>query len=156
MAWSQSYIPASTLVSALTGGVALNLSPSNTHLKLALYSNSATPNPDEDPQKYGLGQWASNEITGTNWPAGGVALSLTGAGLSHQSGDFLLLAAVNLSVANTTISTAAVGCLIYDTSLSNLVIAALWFGGSGYTTSSGTFGITWPSSGIFNLPLIAG
>lgn len=157
MAWASSYIVPSTLVSALKSNASrlqLDLSASSTQLFTALYSNAVTPNVDTDPQTYNVAPWNTGEVTGTNWPAGGVALSLTGLGLTHQSGGFLQFTAVNVSVANTTISTGVFGALIYAQTLSpQAVVCAVYFGGSGYTTSAGTFGITWPSSGIWTIEL---
>jgi hypothetical protein len=158
MGWSQSFIPASTLRDALSGVITLNLGASYTGLKCALFSNAFTPDPDADPQAYGAGQWASNEVTGTSWPAGGVPVSLTGKGISRQAGNYLMLQAVDLSVSGAVISTAAYGALIYDHSNSgqpNVVVAALYFGGDGITNPGpGALGIQWAtSSGIFNVPL---
>jgi len=157
LAWTGSYIVPSTLVSALEANgtrINLDLSSASTGIYCALYSNSVTPNVDTDPQSYNVAPWNTGEVTGTNWSAGGVNLSLSGAGLTHQSGGFLKFAAGNVSVASTTISTAVYGCLLYDQSLSpEAAVCAVFFGGSGYTTSAGTFGITWPVSGIWTVEL---
>ncbi len=158
MAWSTSYVVPSTLVSALQSNatrINLDLSSASVSDYLALFDNTVTPNVDTDPQSYNVAPWNTGEVTGTNWAAGGVNLNMTGAGLTHQAGGNLRYAAGNVSVANTTISTATYGCLIYDNSLSpKAAICAVWFGGSGYTTSSGTFGITWPASGIWTIALV--
>ena len=158
MAWSTSYVVPSTLVSALQANgtrINLDLSSASVNDYLALYDGTVTPNVDTDPQSYNVAPWNSGEVTGTNWSAGGVNLNLSGAGLTHQSGGNLRYAAGNVSVASTTISTGVYGCLIYDNSLSpKAAICAVWFGGSGYTTSAGTFGITWPSSGIWTIALV--
>jgi hypothetical protein len=158
VAWTSSYIVPSTLVSALEANgsrINLDLSSANaSSLYVALFSNSVTPNVDTDPQSYGVAPWNANECTGTNWPTGGVALSLSGNGLTHQSGGFLEFQAGNVSVATTTISTAVYGCLIYAQGLSpQAAVCAVFFGGSGYTTSASTFGITWPTGGIWTLEL---
>ena len=158
MAWSTSYVVPSTLVSALQANgtrINLDLSSASVNDYLALFDNTVTPNVDTDPQSYAVAPWASGEVTGTNWSAGGVNLNLSGAGLTHQTGGNLRYTAGNVSVATTTISTATYGCLIYDNSLSpKAAICAVWFGGSGYTTSAGTFGITWPASGIWTIALV--
>jgi hypothetical protein len=157
VAWSTSYIVPSTLVSALESNgsrLQLDLTATSTQFYVALYSNSVTPNVDTDPQSYNVAPWNTGEVTGTNWSAGGVALSLTGNGLTHQTGGFLKFQASNVSVASTTISTAVYGCLIYAQALSpQAVLCAVYFGGSGYTTSASTFGITWPTGGIWTLEL---
>jgi hypothetical protein len=157
MTWSSSYIVPSTLVSALESNgsrLQLDLTPTSTQLYVALYGNSVTPDVDTDPQAYNVAPWNTGEATGVNWPAGGVSLSLAGAGLTHQPGGFLQFTSGNVSVASTTISTGVFGCLIYAQALSpQAALCAVYFGGSGYTTSAGTFGITWPSSGIWTIEL---
>lgn len=157
MAWTSSYIVPSTLVSALESNgsrLQLDLTSTSTQLYVALYGTSVTPNVDTDPQSYNVAPWNTGEVTGTNWASGGVALSLSGAGLTHQTGGFLEFQAANVSVASTTISTAVYGCLIYAQALSpQAVLCAVYFGGSGYTTSASTFGITWPTGGIWTLEL---
>ena len=156
--WSTSYVVPSTLVSGLESNASrinLDLSPSSTSIYLALFDNTVTPDVDTDPQSYNVAPWNTGESTGTNWAAGGVALNLSGAGLSHQSGGNLLFSAGNVSVSNTTLSDAIYGCLIYDEAISpKAAVCAVWFGGSGYTTSAGPFGITWPASGIFTIALV--
>lgn len=157
MAWSTSYVVPSTLVSALLSQgsrLQLDLSSTSAQFNVALFGTTVVPNVDTDPQAYGSAPWNTGECTGTNWSAGGVALSLSGAGLTHQSGGFLQFTAGNVSVANTTISTGVFGCLIYAQTLTpQAALCAVYFGGSGYTTSAGTFGITWPSSGIWTVEL---
>jgi len=157
MAWTSSYIVPSTLVSALESNgsrLQLDLTATSTQFYVALFGTAVTPNVDTDPQSYGVAPWNTGECTGTNWPAGGVALSLTGNGLTHQTGGFLKFQAASVSVAATTISTAVYGCLIYAQALSpQAALCAVYFGGSGYTTSATPFGITWPTGGIWTLEL---
>jgi hypothetical protein len=155
VAWSTSYIVPSTLVAGLTG-TSMNLGSGASNVYCALFGTSTAPNVDGDPQYYGDSIWTSgNECTGTNWAAGGVALSLTGNGLTHQTGGFMEFQAGNFSVANTTISTGVYGCLLYFHGMSPnpLAICAVYFGGSGYTTSGTPFGITWPVGGIWTIEL---
>ena len=158
MAWSTSYVVPSTLVSALQANgtrINLDLSSASVNDYLALYDGTVTPNVDTDPQSYNVAPWNTGESTGTNWSAGGVALNLSGAGLAHVSGGNLVFTAGNVSVASTTLADAIYGCLIYDNALSPAAaVCAVWFGGSGYTTSAGTFGITWPASGVWTIALV--
>jgi hypothetical protein len=156
MPWSTSYVCAPTIVAALTGGSTLNLGTGNTTLKIALFSNAVTPNPDTSPQKYGIAPWNTGECTGTNWPAGGVPVSLTALGLTAQPGGLINFTFVPVSVANTTISTAYYGAIIYDTAQSNAVVCAIYFGGSFYTTTATVAAFTPPASGVFNLACIPG
>lgn len=159
MAWTESYAVASTLVSALQSNGSrpnLDLSSASSQWYVALFDNTVTPNPDTDPQYYGTAPWNTGEVTGTNWPAGGVPLSLSGAGLTHAAGGNLKFTAQPVNVASTTISTGVFGCLIYCQALSPAyALAAVWFGGSGYTTTGTPMGITWPVGGIFSLSLVA-
>ena len=148
MAWT-SFIPSAFMVDALTNAQAFNIGPAADALKIALYDNAYPQTIDTVALAYS----ATNEVTGTNWPAGGVALSTTGLGLTSVAGTGVKFDAVDVSVASTTISTAAYGCLIYDATVTNRGIVAVYFGGTGYTTNNGTFGITWNASGIFTIQL---
>jgi hypothetical protein len=159
MAWTSSYVPPGLLVAGLKANgarTAVDLSPANTNLKVALFGNTVTPNPDTYPQSYGAGIWASGECTGTNWPAGGVAVSVTAAGLTAQAGGVLQFTTAAVTVANTTIASPVYGFIIYDTALSNLVYAAVYLGGSTYTSSASPMGYTPPASGIWTVPLTPG
>lgn len=155
MAWSTSYISAAALVAGLTRTIAVDLSTSNTHLKLALFDNTVTPNPD-GLQYYGSGVWASGECTGTNWAAGGAVVSLSGAGLTAQPNGLMRFTFTPVSVANTTISNPYFGAIVYDTNLSDLVICAIWAGGDTYTTAGTPAGMTPASAGVWTLPCIPG
>jgi len=156
MAWSTSYVCAPTLVAALTGGNTLNLGTSNSTLKIALFDNTVTPNPDTSPQKYGVAPWNTGECYGTNWPAGGVPVSLSGAGLTEQAGGLMRFTIDPVSVANTTISDAYFGAIIYDTSQEDEVVCAIWFGGDSYSTAASAAGFTPPAAGVFTLACVPG
>lgn len=155
MAFPASHIPSATMRDLFNGalGAAVNLGGASPDtFKLALYDNSATATIDTDPSYYGAAAWAT-EVTGTNWAAGGVALSTNVVSLVSTTG--VKFDAADVSVASTTISTAAFGCLIYDTAAGLThpsVLVAVNFGAS-YTTNNGTFGITWDALGIFQLTL---
>ena len=145
MAWT-SFIPTDNMLGALNNTKALALSADV--MKIALYDNAYPQTIDTANLAYA----ATNEVTGTNWPATGVALASNA--LTAIAGTGLKFAAANVSVASTTIATAAYGCLIYDTTVSNYGIVAVYFGGTGYTTNNGTFGITWDgTNGIFKITL---
>lgn len=154
MGWSTSYISAAALVAGLTGAIDVDLSASNTHLKMALFDNSVTPDPD-GLQYYGSGVWASGEVSGTNWPAGGVAVSPSGAGLTAQAGGIMRYTFTAVSVDNTTLGD-YYGGIIYDTNLSDLVICAIWGGGDIYSTAGTPAGFTPPAAGVWSLPCIPG
>jgi hypothetical protein len=116
--------------------------------KGALFSNSITPNFDTD-SAYAVAPYNANEVTGTNWASGGVAL--TGTTLSVSSGT-LILDATDVSVASTTISNARCYLLYADALTGNNAIVLVNFGAD-YSTSNGTFAITWAATGYANLDL---
>jgi hypothetical protein len=130
--------------------LALDLSLT-TH-KVAQLSNAATPNFDTDVS------WsATNEVTGTGWVTGGIALSALAAG------------ATSLAPTNTISPT---GTQMYDgndvavssTTLTNCR-AARWYAdalagdnlyllinyGADFSTVNGTFGIQFAATGIFTI-----
>ena len=117
--------------------------------KLALYTSSATI--DANTTAYS----ATNEVTGTNYTAGGGALSNLGVVTSNNSAstgtgftDFS-----DLTFANSTIT--ARGALIYNstpsansnanTTLTNAAVAVLDFG-SDKTSTAGDFTIIFPTA----------
>lgn len=153
MAWSNSLIPTATIRDAFKNAIALNIGGSSPDtLNVALYSNSVTPAQDTDPSTYNVAPWNTGEVTGTNWSAGGVAL--TSVTMTLVAGVGVMFDAADVSVASTTISTGAFGCLIYDNTLATKCnIVAVYFGGTGYTTNNGTFGIQWDANGIWRITL---
>lgn len=72
MAVTGSGVFGQTLKSGLNGGIVLDLDLT-TH-KIALFSNSVTPNFDTNTA-YGVSPFNANEITGTGYTAGGKVLS---------------------------------------------------------------------------------
>lgn len=116
--------------------------------KGALFSNSITPDFSADTA-YGVSPYDANEVTGTNWSSGGVAL--TGTNLSISSGS-IVFDATDVSVASTTLSNAR-GYLLYADALAGNNAILLVNFGADYSTTNGTFAITWSGSGIFTLDL---
>lgn len=113
--------------------------------KVLLVSDSEAPNFDTHDFRADI----TAEVTGTNWASGGVAL--TGTEITLASG-VLTFDATDVSVANTTLSNAMaavfytnVGSAATDQliSLHDFVTAV--------STSAGTFGIAWHSSGLWTL-----
>ena len=151
MAITASGLYVSTFIAALdTTQLALNLDL-ETH-KIALF-DTVTPNFSTDTA-YGVAPYNANEITGTNWAAGGVALTTTE--VTNEAGS-LVFDVADVSVANTTIATDPEGGLIYADALAgDNAIAMIYFGVGDFTTSAGTFAITWTapaSGGIFAIDL---
>jgi hypothetical protein len=147
MAITASGLYVATFVDVLdTTQLALDLDL-ETH-KGALFSNSITPNFTTDTA-FGVSPYDANEITGTNWAAGGVAL--TGTTVTGASGT-LTFDANDVSVASTTLTNAR-GYLLYADALAGNNAIVLVNFGADYSTSNGTFAITWNASGIFTLDL---
>jgi hypothetical protein len=117
--------------------------------KFALLSNSATPNFSTDAL------WTNtNEVTGTGWVTGGIALSALAAGGTSTSptntesptGTWMYDMG-DVSVANTTITNARAARLYADALASDPLILLVNFGAD-YSTVNGTFGIQWAATGV--------
>jgi hypothetical protein len=127
-------------------------------LKVALYGNSGTPDKNA---AYGLtgynaatSAWVTgNEVSGTNWAAGGVALS--GAVGAVSSSTFKFDANDTASGGATTLSN-VYGSLLYDDDVTSTNTVAdqgvcfNYFGGA-QSVTSGTFTVVWNASGIFTI-----
>jgi hypothetical protein len=147
MAITASGLYVATFVDVLdTTQLALDLDL-ETH-KGALFSNSITPNFTTDTA-FGVSPYDANEVTGTNWAAGGVAL--TGTTFTGASGT-ATFDATDVSVASTTLTNAR-GYLLYADALAGNNAIVLVNFGADYSTSNGTFAITWNASGIFTVDL---
>lgn len=116
--------------------------------KGALFTNTITPNFTTDTA-YAVAPYNANEVTGTNWASGGVAL--TGTTVAASSGT-LVFDATDVSVASTTISNARCYLLYADALAGNNAICLVDFTAD-YSTSNGTFAITWAAGGIFIIDL---
>ena len=138
---------------AYTGWSGLNAVA--TH-KIALANSTYTFNADTEH-----GWSATNEVSGTGWASGGIALSAAASGggstspvLSSTSG-VITYSMGNVSVSGTTLSAAAYARLYADAVTSptaDPVFVVVDFGGT-FTTSAGVFGITWAGSGVFTMDL---
>jgi hypothetical protein len=116
--------------------------------KGALYSNSITPNFSTDTA-FGTGTYAT-DITGTNWAAGGVAL--TGTTVSESPTGSLMFDATDVSVASTTLTGVRCYLLYADALAGNNAIVLVNFGAD-YATTNGTFAVQWAAAGIFAIDL---
>jgi hypothetical protein len=115
--------------------------------KVALFTNSITNNLTTDTA-WGVSPFNANEVSGTGYTSGGVAL--TGTTFTHSSGGVLVFDATDSSWTSSTFSSAR-GCLIYADALAgNNGIAVVNFGAD-YAVTSGTFTIQWSASGIFTI-----
>lgn len=150
MAWSESGIYTATLRDCLSNIIAGDFRLVTS--KLALHNNTDTPNFALDPAT-----WTNaNEVTdASNWTTGGrlVSAAASGGGSIAPSlalsgdGKSLVFDATDVSVATTTI-TAARGLKWHMDALSpKALICGINFGAD-YTTSAGTFAITWSNSPV--------
>lgn len=91
-------------------------------------------------------EWAdvTNEVTGTNWPTGGVVLSTPTFTIASGYATF---DAADVSEASTTV-TAAEGMPIYDDTLTGDPLIGISDFTAAYSTSNGTFAVTWAALGI--------
>ncbi len=117
--------------------------------KIALFNNSITPNFSSDTA-YGVSPYATNEVSGTGWAAGGVALTTTT--VTESPTGTLMWDAADVSVSTTTLSAARCGLVYADALAGNNAIVLVNFGAD-YSTTAGTFAITWAAGGIFNIDL---
>jgi hypothetical protein len=113
--------------------------------KVLLDSDTDTPNFDTHDFRNDV----ATEVTGTNWAAGGVAL--TGTEITLAAG-VLTFDATDVSVASTTISNAMASILYTNvgTSATDQLLMLHDFV-TAVSTSNGTFGIQWHSSGLLTL-----
>lgn len=133
----------------------LALDLSLTSHKLALYTDTKTPDFGAN-----TGYSATNEVSGTGWAAGGVALSAAAAGgtsvaptLTDVSGTMKYTFTNAVSVATTTL-TSARGLIMYADALAgdNNIFAVTF--GADYSTVAGTFGITPHANGLFTVDFV--
>lgn len=145
-----SLLQTATIRDALKNAIALNIGGSSPDtLKIALFTNTCTPAQDTDPATYPSAPYNANEVTGTGWTA---AQALAAPAMTLVAGTGVKMTGTNVSASGTTLS-AVRGCIIYDDTISpKCVIVAITFGAD-YTTSNGTFGVTWDANGIFLLTL---
>jgi len=124
-------------------------------IKVALYGNTGTPNRDDTLANtgYNTGQWVTgNEITGTNWSAGGQTLG-TKVFTTDLGGNVgLSFDAADVSVATVTAAN-FFGDLTYDASISGGTVASqgycYHFYGGTQTVTAGNLTIIWDATGVF-------
>jgi hypothetical protein len=117
--------------------------------KIALFSNTITPNFSTDTA-YGVSPYNANEVTGTNWAAGGVAL--TGTTVTDSPAGTLMWDATDVSVASTTLTGVRAGLIYADALAGNNAILLINFGAD-YATVTGTFGVQWSALGVGTIDL---
>lgn len=145
-----------------TGGLDFRLATA----KIALHSNSLTQGTAPINYSAASPNWANtNEVSGTGWAAGGVLLSAAAAGATSTvptlaegtAGSVRYDHTNDVSVAATTLVNAR-GCIIYLDSITapaalvDAMLVAVTFGAD-YSTTAGTFAITWSATGIFEIDI---
>lgn len=113
-------------------------------LKVALFTSSYTPNQDTDTVYSGI---SANEVSGTGYTAGGATLaSVTVA--ADNSNHRMKLTAANPSWTTATIT--ARYAVLYHSTSGDLI--ALFDFGSNFTSTAGTFTVTWDgTNGVLTL-----
>lgn len=122
--------------------------------KLALLAVAATPNFSTDVS------WSNtNEVAGTGWATGGVALSAAATGASStaptvtESPTGSLMYDMNdVAVSSTTLTSARAARLYADVLAGDNLIVLVNFGAD-FSTNNGTFGIQWATTGVFAIDL---
>lgn len=130
------------LLKALNGGI--NLAGTTPSVKVMLCTSAYTPNQDTHIVKSDV----TGEVTGTGYVAGGA--TLTGVAVTYNgtvSPNLVSVTANAVSWANSSIT--ARYAVIYDANSNNLIAYVDFV--SDYTSSNGTFQITWDSNGIFQI-----
>jgi hypothetical protein len=125
--------------------------------KVALYNNTITPDNDVTSANsaYNVGQWATaQEVTDTNWPAGGRPLASTV--LNSGTADVVFYDAADTAGAGNVTLSSVFGCLVYDDTITTPVadqgISYNYFGGS-QSVTAGTFTVVWHANGIWRITL---
>jgi hypothetical protein len=122
--------------------------------KLALLNNTATPNFSTDVT------WNNtNEVAGTGWVTGGIALSAAAAGatstaptLTESPTGTIMYDMNDVAVSSTTLTNARAARLYADALAGDNLIFLVNFGAD-FSTSNGTFGIQWAATGCLTLDI---
>lgn len=149
MAWSASAVFARTIYSQIRGGHAFNWLTDS--LLVALYNNSGTPDQtvttDVLTEYNGAAsQWVTaNEVSqAVQWPAGGVALATVAI---TQTTNVVKFTGANTASGSAATLANVYGCLVYDSTISNIGFCYNYFGGANSVTG-GTFTVVWNAGGI--------
>jgi hypothetical protein len=159
MGWSVSAIFAQAMLNPLLGRSWTTAAPttysslSADTINCALYGTTPTPNKTDTlaNSAYNAGQWVTaNEISGTNYTAGGNALASKTFALDATATNDVIFNAANPTWTTATIA-AAFGDLVYDNTITGGTVAKQglcfnYFGGS-QTVTAGTFTIQWGTPG---------
>jgi hypothetical protein len=117
--------------------------------KLALYTNSITPNFSSDTA-YGVSPYNANEVSGTGYTSGGALITSTT--VSESPTGTLMWDASDTSWSTSTITNARFGLAYADALGGNNAILGVNLGAD-FSTTAGTFLVQWASGGIFSIDL---
>lgn len=129
--------------------------------KVALYGNTGTPNQDDtaahNAYNGAAGAWVTaNELTDTNWAAGGRVLTGITTHFADTAGVVWYDAADTAGAGNVTI-TNAYGVLVYDdtvtTPVADLGMSYHAFTVQPASVTAGTFTVVWDVNGVFRYTL---
>lgn len=159
MAWTNSKMFQRYLVNRIGNATAFDFDADT--IKAALYNNTTTPDNDVATDVLtayngAASQWVvANEVIdttggGTDWPAGGITLA--GKTVDASVADFVKIDANDTASGATADIAAAFGCLVYDSTISNVGLCYNYFGGTNSVTN-GTFTIVWHANGIVRFTL---
>jgi hypothetical protein len=163
MTWANSGIYASVLGASLT--VTANAPNWSTaaNNKFALTSNSDVTAYNAALASAIWGNHSATEITGTGWAAGGPTMATANAGGTMTpaitvSGTSPVLMVwgitAGISISGTTL-TGAYGGYFYSTTTTQYLMAGIYFGGTGYSTVGGIFGVSWSGLQIATISVAA-
>ena len=156
MAWAASGIY--TQVLNLNLVAAAGLPWTNSGLKFYVTNNSDTLCSDYHIAAASAIYTAANEVhDSTNWPAGGVAASALASGglnISLAVGttgpgpSVVTYSASNISVATTTLASPGAfgGYFYWAANATKYLGIGIFFGGTGYITTGGTFAVNWATN----------
>ena len=153
MAWTASGLFGQTIVDLFENTTELDYNADT--FKLALFNDSVVPDYDAAAASvaYDAGTWLlANEVSGTGWAAGGVALASPTLTVGSPAAGQLKFDTDDVTAATTTLSS-IYGCLVYDDTIAVPVadqgIFAVMFSGAPYSTTAGTLTITVDTSGWY-------
>jgi hypothetical protein len=160
MAWSGSAVFKAFILAPLVEGTTTTATGytglDTDTVKVSLFNDTITPAKDvavgETGYAAAAGIWDTGGVSDTNWPAAGNALvNDTFSGVTNA----VMYDADNLSHTGTVTLSNAVGCLVYDDTITAGTVADQgvcynWFGGA-QSVTAGTFTIVWHANGIFRI-----
>jgi hypothetical protein len=130
-------------------GTQLAVDLSLTTNKVAMFTNSITPNFSSDTG-YGAAPYNANEVSGTGYTAGGAAVA--SPTITDSPTGTLKFDLADTSWTTSTITNARCALFYADALAGNNAICLVNFGAD-YSTVAGTFTIQWASGGMFTIDL---